>query len=261
MHLNYIKKLSLSILLTITTLAASAQAQKVVNNNSMSWFSINNVIKVSDHWAFLADLHNRRQDFMAETNFWFARAGIGYYIKPNFRVAAGYAHLWLTPPEGLNNWQDENRFYTEFLLTQKLYSIGLMQRLRVEQRWQEQLTNDVKTGTKFTNRVRYLLSATIPVFKGENAEKLPALMVSDEILLNFGKQVVYNSMDQNRFFVGIKQRVTKSLNFDFGYMNVYQQKSSGNVYDNNNTLRLFFYYTVDVSNKHKAPEPQHESGN
>ncbi|POY38012.1 hypothetical protein C3K47_05665 [Solitalea longa] len=252
-----------SILLIVFILqigCASAQTQKVVNHNAMSWFSLNNVVKFSDKWAAVADFHNRRQDFMAETNFWFVRFGGGYYIKPNMRVVAGYAHLWLTPAEGLSNWQDENRFYTEFLLNQKLGTVGLTQRLRVEQRWQEKLSNDVKVGMKFTNRVRYLLSATIPVFKGEKAAKLPALCLSDEILLNFGKEVVYNSMDQNRLFIGIKQNITKSLNFDFGYMNVYQQKSSGNVYDSNNTMRLFFYYTLDLKRKAVVLPPPHESG-
>ncbi|UKJ09100.1 DUF2490 domain-containing protein [Solitalea lacus] len=226
----------------------------------MSWFSLNNVIQFTPKWATIVDIHNRRQDFMAETNFWFLRGGLSYYIKPNLRVTAGYGHLWLAPAEGLSNWQDENRFYTELLFTQKLNTLGLLQRLRVEQRWQEQLTNDVKTGIRFTNRIRYLLSFTIPVFKGEKKNKLPALMIADEILLNFGKQVVYNSLDQNRFFVGIKQNITSTLNFDFGYMNVFQQKTSGNVYDSNNTLRLFFYYTLNLRKKEIEPTPIHESG-
>lgn len=227
----------------------------------MSWFSVNNVFKFNNKWATVLDFHNRRQDFMAETNFWFIRGGIAYYIKPNLRLVAGYAHLWLTPPaDSLSNWQDENRFYTELLFTQKLGSLNLLQRLRVEQRWQEQIVNDEKVGTKFTNRIRYLLSFNLPVFKGEKAFYLPSLMLADEILLNFGKQVVYNSMDQNRLFIGIKQNISKSLNFDFGYMNVFQQKSAGNVYDSNHTLRLFFYYTLNLAKEKKPSTPIHESG-
>jgi hypothetical protein len=61
-------------------------------------------------------------------------------------------------------------------------------------------------------------------------------------LLNFGKDIVYNTMDQNRLFMGIRQNLNHHLSFDFGYMNVYQQKSTGYQYDMNHTIRLFFYY-------------------
>jgi hypothetical protein len=71
---------------------------------------------------------------------------------------------------------------------------------------------------------------------------MPSLVLADEVLLNFGREVVYNTMDQNRIFVGIKQNLNPQLSFDFGYMNVYQQRSSGYQYDMNHTIRLFFYY-------------------
>jgi hypothetical protein len=77
---------------------------------------------------------------------------------------------------------------------------------------------------------------------------MPSLVVADEILIHFGKEVVYNTFDQNRFFIGIKQNVSPKLSFDFGYMNVYQQKYSGYQYDSNHTLRLFFYYNNSFKN-------------
>ena len=52
------------------------------------------------------------------------------------------------------------------------------------------------------------------------------MVLSDEILIQFGKEVVYNTFDQNRIFIGIKQTISSKLSFDFGYMNVYQQKFS-----------------------------------
>ena len=71
-----------------------------------------------------------------------------------------------------------------------------------------------------------------------------ATVIADEILVQFGKEVVYNTFEQNRIFLGIKQNITPRLSFDFGYMNVYQQKSSGYQYDMNHTMRLFFYYNT-----------------
>jgi hypothetical protein len=70
---------------------------------------------------------------------------------------------------------------------------------------------------------------------------LPSLVISDEILLQFGTDVVYNTFDQNRFFIGIKETISPKLSFDLGYMNVYQEKKSGYQYDMNHTLRFFLF--------------------
>ena len=71
---------------------------------------------------------------------------------------------------------------------------------------------------------------------------MPQLVVNDELLVQFGKDIVYNTFDQNRLFIGIKQKISKSLAYDFGYMDVYQQRTNGYSYIQSNTLRLFLYY-------------------
>jgi hypothetical protein len=122
-----------------------------------------------------------------------------------------------------------------------------LQRLRNEQRWQQKIANDKATGqNKFTDRVRYLLSFTIPFSKNT---KYPSLVMADELCVQFGKEVVYNTFDQDRVFIGIKQKLAKDLSFDLGYMFLKQQKSSGYQYDVNNTFRWFFYYTPDFRKK------------
>jgi hypothetical protein len=95
-----------------------------------------------------------------------------------------------------------------------------------------------------------LISFNIPVF---NKKTAPQLVLSDELLIHFGKEVVYNTFDQNRLFIGIRQSINPKLSYDFGYMNVYQEKYSGYQYDMNHTLRLFFYLNTNVkSNKPAA---------
>jgi hypothetical protein len=89
---------------------------------------------------------------------------------------------------------------------------------------------------------------TIPVFKNPH---YPALVLSDELCIQFGKEVVYNTFDQNRAFIGIKQIVSKSLSFDLGYMALFQEKASGYQYDKNHTFRWFWYYTPDFRKKKK----------
>jgi hypothetical protein len=80
-------------------------------------------------------------------------------------------------------------------------------------------------------------------------DKLPSLALADELCIQFGKEVIYNTFEQNRVFIGVKQKVTPKLHFDVGYMLVKQQKASGYQYDINNTFRWFFYYTPDFRKK------------
>ncbi|MEO7766050.1 MAG: DUF2490 domain-containing protein, partial [Ferruginibacter sp.] len=143
----------------------------------------------------------------------------------------------------------EHRVYQQLQMSSKIGKISLFNRIRNEQRWQEKIVNDKFTHNyKFTDRIRYLLSITIPVFK---IPHYPSLVFADELLIQFGKEIVYNTFDQNRYFIGIKQPVCKSLSFDAGYMMVFQQKASGYQYDKNHTFRLFFYYTPDFRKKDK----------
>lgn len=232
-----------------SALSISAQTSRQVTHQTQAWFSVNTTAHLSGKWALLFDAHMRCNQFLDQNNFKLLRAGILYNINNSVSVAGGYAHEWLYPSTtGWHTISNENRIYQQLLFLSKFNKISFTQRIRNEQRWQQKITNDKFTGSyKFTNRFRYLLSANIPVFKNS---KLPELNISDEILLQSGKEVVNNTFDQNRVFLGIKQKISKALSFDTGYMYTYQQKSSGYQYEQDNTFRLFFYYTPVLGKKH-----------
>ncbi len=221
---------------------------KEVNTQSQSWFSINNTIRLHKKWGAVADFHVRRNNFMANPGFYFARAGVNYWLKDNLTLTLGYAQLWAAPSNpDWHHFVKEKRIYQQVQLVTKIGKVGLLNRLRNEQRWQERIVNDQPIhSNKFSDRIRYLLSINIPIFKNPH---YPSLVVADEIAIQFGKEIIYNTFDQNRTFIGIKQPVTKHLSFDAGYMLLYQQKASGYQYDKNHTFRLFFYYTPDFRKK------------
>ncbi len=247
-----IRLLSLLIIaLALLQINTFAQTNvKEIREQSQSWFSINSTIRLSKKFGMMVDLHERRNNFISNPSFHFARLGANYWLKDNIIVTAGYAQLWAAPAKaGWRHYALEKRVYQQIQMSTKVGKIGLLNRLRNEQRWQEKIVNDKSTNQyKFTSRVRYLFSMTIPVFKNPH---YPALVLSDELAIQFGKEVVYNTFDQNRLFVGIRQPVCKALSFDMGYMLLYQQKASGYQYDKNHTFRWFFYYTPDFREKKK----------
>ncbi len=237
-----------------------AQTEKEINNQVQFWTSINSTWRLSDRWGVMGDFHIRRDDFIKDPNFYFVRAGGVYWFNDKMSVAGGAAALWLASPafDGGFNYGLEKRLYQQLLWRSVNGRTKFLQRIRNEQRWHEVLEPDGSVDrVRFSNRVRFLFSASIRVFEDE---KKPRLVLSDEILFHFGEEIVYNTFDQNRLFIGISQRFNKNWSYDFGYMALLQQKYSGYQYDLNHTIRLFFYLSPDLRKKKDENLPHYPVG-
>ena len=224
---------------------ARAQSEKEIDHDAQVWVSLNSTLRFGDRWGAIADLHVRRTDFLAEPSFYFARIGAHRWLTEKLTLTLGYAHMWLPPArDDWSTWSNENRVYEQLQYSSTLGPLAVLHRVRNEQRWKQQVQDDELTGeSAFSNRVRYLASFSLPVAKG--AHPL-ALVLSDEILLQFGHGIVMNTFDQNRLFAGVKVGLSLAWTFDLGYMQVFQQKASGYQYDLNHTLRWFIYWAPDL---------------
>lgn len=246
---------ALALVLSLAALApAAAQSSKEINEQTQFWWSVNSTSRISDRFGAVLDFHIRRNNFVSDPSFYLLRFGAHYWLGKDLAVTLGYAHNWVAPAEqDWTTWTEENRIYQQIQYSNLLGRVRILHRLRNEQRWQQKVENDVLTGeNKFSDRVRYLASANIPL---SEKDSVPSLVVSDEILLQFGSEVVLNTFDQNRFFVGIKQKLPRDWSFDLGYMLVYQQKASGYQYDLNHTVRWFFYFNPDFTERRRRHDP------
>jgi hypothetical protein len=227
-----------------------AQQPREVQDQNHFWWSLNTSAKISNHWSLAADLHIRRTNFLSNNSFYYVRLGIGYAVTDKFSIIAGLSHMWLANKSGATElFSNENRIHQQAQLNSIVNKIVVSNRLRIEERWVQKLVNFQPINKyRYTTRFRYQLSLNIPVSK---KKKVPSLVIADEVMLQTGKDIIYNPFDQNRIFGGIKQQLTKSLSFDFGYMHVWQQKLSGYQYSRNHTIRWFFYWQPDWRRKTK----------
>ncbi len=217
---------------------------KQVTNHPQTWVGINSVLRFSKHWGMAVDANYRTNQFFASEFYTIARAGINYWLNDNVTFTAGYAHQWTDPTtKGWHTIANEDRLYQQVIIASKVGRVSLTNRLRNEERWQEKIVADTNAHEKiFTDRVRYQLTTVIPLTK---KSYLPSLVLSDELLVQMGKTIVYNIFDQNRAFIGLRESFSKSLSFDVGYMIIDQEKSSGYQYDRDHIFRLFFHYNPD----------------
>lgn len=254
------KQILFCIVLILLSFRSYAQDKKEINDQVQFWTSINSTWRFSDHLGAMGDFHVRRNDFLKDPNFYFLRAGGVYWFNDKISAAGGVGALWLaTLSESQDyNYALEKRLYQQLLWRSINGRARFLQRVRTEQRWHEVLNSDGSVNRiRFSNRVRFLFSASIRIFNGKNK---PRLVLADEILFHFGEEIVYNTFDQNRIFIGINHRLSKNWVFDFGYMSVFQQKYTGYQYDLNHTIRLFFYLSPDLRKKKDEELPHYPVG-
>jgi hypothetical protein len=233
--------------LLIPLLSEAQTPAKVIHTREQAWVAYFNQTRLTSKWGLWLDVHYRMTDNFVDRPFQLLiRPGVTYYLKDNVRLTAGYGLVEHYPAKGLSTTRRENRVWQQVAWTQKYQRFSTLQWLRLEQRFSQKVVNDVKTGDYvYTSRVRYNFSFFIPLKGKELAPKTPFITIANEVFLNFGKNVVYNTFDQNRLFVGFGYQFDKHLNAQLGYMNVFQQDASGSNYFSSNAIRLFVYHSLD----------------
>ena len=242
--------LFLGLILTISD-GISQTAPKNIHDRTQLWLGFFNQSRYSKRLGSWIDVHYRRTDDFIDKPLQFIIRGAGtYYIKDNFRFMAGYAYARHFPARTVTVTRHEHRPWQQLWWSQKHNGINTQQRLRLEERFISKVSNNqVVNGFTFHFRLTYNLTLFIPLKGLDIVAKTPFIVISDEIMINMGKRIIYNYFDQNRFFAGFGYQFTNNLNMQLGYMNSFQQEFSGNNYLRNHTIRCFVYHTLDFRKK------------
>ncbi len=229
---------------------AVAQTAKQVNPNTLVWFGYFNQTRISDKVGIWLDVLARRIDWLDRWSAAAVRPGITFYLPNKVRLTAGYAYFNHYPPLGQRTIRIEHRLWQQASWAQGDGRWHISHRLRTEQRFNKNIANDVlQFGYAFNHRFRYQLGVSyLLAGKAEVPGALTA-QVSDEILVNAGRQIRLNHFDQNRFTVALAYQMGKSSNLQVGYMNLFQQLPNGRVFNNNHVVRLYFLHNADLRRK------------
>lgn len=234
---------------TALALAVSVFAQtKSIVTTEQTWLGYFNQTRLTNKSGLWLDVHARLTDDFAERMSQdIARMGYVYYLHDNVRLTAGYAYI--TNFSGDDNVPNlhEHRPWQQVQWYDKKKYFNMMQYLRLEQRYKEYLVSgEVADNYQFNYRVRYNMALTIPLKSGGVQPKTPFVFVNDELMINFGKEIINNYFDQNRFFVGFGYQFTKGLNAHLGYLNVFLERPSGTDFINTHAIRLFVFHNLDL---------------
>jgi uncharacterized protein DUF2490 len=137
------------------------------------------------------------------------RGALGYQFNPNIGIYQGYAIIPTYDPDRV-----EHRSFQELLVKQSLISDSvLVHRLRFEQRFIEGVDD---TSLRF----RYFARFTYPL---NGIHDNLSLAINEEVFIHLNDTDVgpLSGFNQNRLFIGLNYRVSKSYAFEVGYQNQY----------------------------------------
>ncbi|MDX1911242.1 MAG: DUF2490 domain-containing protein [Saprospiraceae bacterium] len=225
-------------------------AQKTMVTEEQTWFGVFSQTRLSKRWGIWFDAHFRlKDDFVGAAAQGIVRAGPMYYLTDNIRLTAAYAYVHHFPGDNHKNIaQPEHRPWQQIQWFQRGKNARLMQWIRLEERFRRNIVDDntLGEGYRFNGRIRYNLALFLPLTAKKFAPGGLQVLLNNETMINFGKNIVYNHFDQNRFFLGLVYQVNSHAQLHGGYMNLYQQQASGDVFRNQHTIRVFYFHNFDL---------------
>lgn len=245
-------KFFLGFTLLIIFTPSFAQTKQTENVNQI-WLGYFNQTRFTNKLGLWTDLHLRtKEDFATNFSTGIVRLGLTYYINDVTKFTLGYAYVNHFPADAHKKIsQPEHRPWQQLQWHTKYGKKRMMQWFRLEERYRRKILNDstLADGSSFNWKLRYNFWYDIPLTKKGIVPKAWSLIVNDEVHLNFGKQIINNYFDQNRFFLGLKYQLTEQNNLQFGYSNIFVQTAAGNKYRNINAARVFFFQNIDARKK------------
>ncbi|WP_046245071.1 DUF2490 domain-containing protein [Hymenobacter terrenus] len=240
--------------------ALPARAQKQYVREQQLWLGVFNQTRFSTHWGSWTDLHLRLHEKFVNSLFQgMGRVGLTYYLTDDVRLTAGYAYLHNFPDGARTVGQPEHRPWQQVQWFTRFPKARLMQWVRLEERFRQQVVNNEKLGSNFdfNYRTRYNAALFLALTKGGFEPGGLQFLLNDELMVNFGEEIRYNYFDQNRLFAGLVYQMSKHGQLQGGYMHLFQQLPAGNVYRNQHSIRVFYFHNFDLRpSTAPVPTPQ-----
>lgn len=224
--------------------------QKNVENQQLLWYGYYNKLQINQSWVLNSEVQERHfYQPLAQHQLVF-RTNLDRKIFENVNASLGFV-LFLQSP---NDPESESSLIVPELRTdfgfnsRKKYKYFVVnQRFKLEARFFHQTeNNELVGGYQFSNfRMRYQLGLDIPIVKKQEVEKL-ILKIKDEVMFNFGKNIVKNVFDQNRIYLGLNYPINKNVALEAGYLNWFQQRPSGTDFYNRDIIRFSVFHTINL---------------
>jgi len=243
--MNLYKKGFLFFLISFTTFA---QTEKNVDKQTLIWYRYTNQLELNPKWFLQSEIDYRNFVNPTVQSQYGFRTQMKYKWNNTIMMGSGFTFFSVSTqdPETIKPYQTpEYRFHQDLTLNHKIVKVNIFHRYQVEERWFQKVSaTQFNKGTDFYWRFRYRLQAEFDLFKKEN--KYLRVILHDEIMLNRGKKVQYNTFDQNRVYAALQYQIEPKTTIEMGCMHAFQQSASGIDYIDRNVIRLCLYHKFKI---------------
>lgn len=249
----YRKVFQVFIICTLISGGLYAQNGKQITNQHLIWYRFYNHLAFAKHWEWGLEIDERRFMHPDAQHQLVIRNQLIHTFANGWSAGAGFTYFLQTLPQDPNMadtyLRPELRPHQEVKFKHKLNEIiTVTHRYRLEERFFKRMDEQGNhlDGHDFNFRFRYQLQAEMSLIRKDIRKGALGMKVFDEIHLNFGKQIVHNTFDQNRIGGSFIYGLTKNIDLEGGYMNWFQQRSSGSAYFNRDIFRFTLHHYVSI---------------
>lgn len=256
----------IALLLIFTTINSRSIGQTTKQKIIVKqiWTAYVNQAQFSKHFGTWFALHLRtKENFVNDFSQLMAQGGLSY-LTGNVRITAGYSFINFFPADNhLYISQPEHRPWQMIAWTNNSNRVRILHSFRLEERWRRKVESNSKLGDgyNFNYRAGYSMQFNFPLSKKGFVKNTLSFIASDELQINFGKEIINNYFDQNRIFVGFNFMNSSSSNMQLGYINGFQQLSAGTKYRKLHVIRIFYFHNMNLQNKHPHKTIMKTTGN
>lgn len=257
------KFLAGSIALTLFSVGAFAQNNRVADQNNVGWFTNNTTFQLTKKWGIHAEYQWRRDDFVTNWQQSLARFGVNYQVAPGVLLRAGGAYIDTynygdIPLQAAGRTFPEYRTFQMVQLAEKKGRVDFSHRFMLEQRWVKSFSDaslPKADRTTYQNRLRYMFRMQVPLNKPTMNNNTFYAAAYDEIFIGFGENVNANVFDQNRLGLLLGYRFNNTVRVEGGYFNQIVQLgrlvNNRNVFQYNGGFIINSFINLDLQKKKK----------
>lgn len=241
---------AVAILVPLKSYGQSVPPEKTFIKQNFIWYRYQNRLIFSDKWELVSHIDDRRflnKEHLQHT--WVFRTQPFYHINEKLSVSQGYVLFLQSPhdPESESRLMvPEHRPFQEMLIKNDIGKISIRHRYRLEERFfRKNDGTQLLDGYNFNWRFRYQLQAQKKLFDIDDHTAVH-FRIAQELMLNFGKRIIYNSFDQNRLSAAFYINLSKYFDLEAGYTHWFQQRADGKSYFNRHILRITLSHNIDL---------------
>lgn len=230
------------ILLIIIISALHLQGQSS-QTDRLFWLQYKGKFGLTERLTLTMDLQHRRQSFLRYSGQQVVRPGITYGMKHGVNLTVGTALFWHNINSESAIYRFEARPYTFLEWKQPLGNWQVTHRSRFELRYNKQTSGTVVLDDyNFNYRAGHKMGLSIPLNRtGKDDLKAE---VYDEVLINFGKRITVNHLDQNRLYAGVRKLLKNDLSVKLGYMYIFVPTSNPGLIVHQHILVMGFSHSL-----------------